>query len=37
MWLAGVILLGNVEIQLPGNWEALLIQAERDLGPLPPS
>ena len=37
MWLAGVILLGNVEIQLPGNWEALLIQAEKDLGPLPGS
>lgn len=35
MWLAGVILLGNVEIQLPKNWEALLTQANRDLGPPP--
>jgi hypothetical protein len=35
MWLAGVTLLGNVEIQLPGNWENLLQQAEADLGPIP--
>jgi hypothetical protein len=35
MWLAGISLLGNVEIELPGNWEALLIQAEKDLGPIP--
>jgi hypothetical protein len=35
MWLAGVILLGNVEIQLPRNWDALLAQAEEDLGPIP--
>jgi hypothetical protein len=32
MWLAGVTLLGNVEIQLPKNWESLLAQAEEDLG-----
>jgi hypothetical protein len=32
MWLAGVTLLGNVEIQLPKTWETLLGQAERDLG-----
>ncbi|MEJ2245726.1 MAG: hypothetical protein P8Y80_06545 [Acidobacteriota bacterium] len=37
MWLAGVMIMGNVEIQLPRNWEALLIQAEQDLGPLPAS
>jgi hypothetical protein len=35
MWLAGVTLLGNVEIQLPKAWAALLDQAEQDLGPLP--
>ncbi len=35
MWLAGVTFLGNTEIQLPGNWEALLAQAEQDLGPIP--
>jgi hypothetical protein len=35
MWLAGVSFLGNVEVQLPGNWEALLAQAEEDLGPIP--
>jgi hypothetical protein len=35
MWLAGVTLLGNVEIQLPKNWQALLDQAERDLGDIP--
>jgi hypothetical protein len=35
MWLAGVTLLGNVKIQLPENWQALLEQAELDLGPLP--
>jgi hypothetical protein len=35
MWLAGVMLLGNVEIQLPGAWEKLLRQAEEDLGPIP--
>jgi hypothetical protein len=35
MWLAGVTLLGNVEIRLPGAWENLLNQAEKDLGPLP--
>jgi hypothetical protein len=34
MWLAGVTLLGNVEIQLPKNWESLLAQAEEDLGPI---
>jgi hypothetical protein len=34
MWLAGVTLLGNVEIQLPKNWNTLLEQAERDLGPV---
>jgi hypothetical protein len=32
MWLAGVTLLGNVEIQLPKNWNKLIDQAERDLG-----
>jgi hypothetical protein len=37
MWLAGVMFLGNVEIQLPGNWEDLLVQAEKDLGPVPES
>jgi len=37
MWLAGVTLLGNVEIRLPRAWEALLAQAERDLGSLPPA
>ena len=35
MWLAGVTLLGNVEIELPRNWEALLAQADQDLGPIP--
>jgi hypothetical protein len=35
MWLAGVTLLGNVEIELPRNWESLLAQAEKDLGSLP--
>jgi hypothetical protein len=35
MWLAGVTLLGNMEIQLPRNWNALLRQAEQDLGDLP--
>jgi hypothetical protein len=35
MWLAGVSFLGNVDIQLPKKWEALLQQAERDLGPIP--
>jgi hypothetical protein len=35
MWLAGVMLLGNVEIQLPKNWDALLAQAEKDLGDIP--
>jgi len=35
MWLAGVMLLGNLEIQLPRNWNDLLKQAERDLGDLP--
>ncbi len=35
MWLAGVMLLGNLEIQLPRNWNDLLKQAERDLGELP--
>jgi hypothetical protein len=35
MWLAGVILLGNVEIELPRGWDALLAQAEKDLGPIP--
>jgi hypothetical protein len=35
MWLAGVMLLGNVEIQLPKNWDSLLKQAEKDLGDLP--
>ena len=34
MWLAGVMLLGNLEIQLPKNWNALLDQAEADLGPV---
>jgi len=33
MWLAGVTLLGNVEIQLPKNWDDLLGQAEQDLDP----
>ena len=32
MWLAGVTLLGNLEIELPKNWDDLLRQAERDLG-----
>ena len=32
MWLAGVTLLGNVEIQLPTTWEDLLKQADQDLG-----
>jgi hypothetical protein len=32
MWLAGVTLLGNMEIQLPRNWNDLLHQAEQDLG-----
>jgi len=35
MWLAGVTLLGNVEIQLPKNWDILLNRAEEDLGPIP--
>ena len=35
MWLAGVTLLGNVEIQLPKAWDMLLQKAEQDLGPLP--
>jgi hypothetical protein len=35
MWLAGVTLLGNVEIELPKNWDALLKKAEEDLGPSP--
>jgi hypothetical protein len=35
MWLASVTLLGNMEIQLPKTWNALLSQAERDLGPIP--
>jgi hypothetical protein len=35
MWLAGVTLLGNVEIELPGKWDSLLVQAEQDLGPIP--
>jgi len=35
MWLAGVTLLGNVEIQLPNTWEDLLKKAEQDLGPNP--
>ena len=35
MWLAGVTLLGNIEIALPKAWDALLSQAEQDLGPLP--
>jgi hypothetical protein len=35
MWLAGVMLLGNVEIELPRKWEALLAQAEKDLGSIP--
>ena len=35
MWLAGVILLGNIEIALPAKWETLLRQAEQDLGPPP--
>jgi hypothetical protein len=34
MWLAGVMLLGNVEIELPRNWDSLLAQAEKDLGPI---
>jgi hypothetical protein len=34
MWLAGVTLLGNLEIQLPKNWRALLDRAEKDLGPV---
>jgi hypothetical protein len=36
MWLAGVILLGNIEIRLPKAWENLLKQAEQDLG-FPPA
>ena len=32
MWLAGVTLLGNVEIQLPKAWDALHSRAEQDLG-----
>ncbi len=35
MWLGGLTLLGNVEIKLPKNWDALLKQAEADLGPMP--
>jgi hypothetical protein len=35
MWLAGVMLLGNVEVHLPQKWEMLLKQAEEDLGPIP--
>jgi hypothetical protein len=35
MWLAGVTLLGNIEILLPKNWDLLLRRAEQDLG-LPP-
>jgi hypothetical protein len=35
MWLAGVTLLGNVEVQLPRKWDSLRAQAEQDLGPLP--
>jgi hypothetical protein len=27
--------LGNVEIRLPKNWDSLLAQAEKDLGPGP--
>jgi hypothetical protein len=32
MWLAGVTFLGNMKIELPRNWDALLRQAENDLG-----
>ena len=35
MWLAGVMLLGNAEIELPRAWDSLLAQAEKDLGPIP--
>jgi hypothetical protein len=35
MWLSSVTLLGNAEIQLPKNWNALLEQAEQDLGAIP--
>lgn len=33
MWLPGLGIEGNVEIELPGNWRELLIQAAKDLGP----
>lgn len=35
MWIPQLNKLGNVEIKLPKNWNALLKQAEEDLGPLP--
>jgi hypothetical protein len=34
-WIPQINRLGNVEIKLPRNWNALLKQAEQDLGPLP--
>ena len=35
MWIPNLAVEGNVEVELPGNWDQLLAQAERELGPLP--
>jgi hypothetical protein len=36
-WLPGYSPQGNEEIVLPKNWNDLLAQAEKDLGPAPES
>lgn len=35
MWIPNVEIRGNVEIELPVDWETLLMKASRDLGPSP--
>jgi hypothetical protein len=35
MWIPNLSVEGNSEIELPANWNDLLAQAEKDLGPAP--